>query len=165
VVYFKQQGVGHRQFGQERSTTKGENRSFLTPSVPSPRSVSVRAAPYPVMYSAVVQDHFHNARRVGPLVGATHTGTAGVPGEGPYLIVWLRVEAGVVREAAYRTFGCPAAIASASVLCELVVGEAVDVAARLSEADLVSALGGLPEGKEHCPPLAVGALRRAVAAS
>jgi nitrogen fixation protein NifU and related proteins len=115
------------------------------------------------MYSSVAQEHFHNPRRVGPLPGATHQGTAGVPGAGPYVVLWLRVgEDGaeaVVKAAAYRTFGCPAAIASASALCELAEGKGVADALSITEADLTEALGGLPEGKDHCPRLAVEALR------
>ncbi|MGC4044728.1 MAG: iron-sulfur cluster assembly scaffold protein [Armatimonas sp.] len=115
------------------------------------------------MYSAVVQEHFHQPRRVGPLAGATHTGTAGVVGEGPYLVLWLRVdESHRIQEAAYQTFGCPAAIASGSMLAELVEGKSVSEALLLSEESIVESLGGLPEGKDHCPRLAVHALKKAL---
>ena len=114
------------------------------------------------MYSAVASDHFHQPRRVGPLEGATHKGTAGTPGEGPYVVLWLRVEGEIIREAAYQTFGCPAAIASASVLAELIEGGNAKEALALDEAGLTVALGGLPEGKDHCPRLAIAALRSAL---
>ena len=119
---------------------------------------------YVAMYSAVAQEHFHNQRRVGPLEGATRKGTAGTPGEGPYVVLWLRIEDEVVQEAAYRTFGCPAAIAAASMVCEMAEGQTVGEARGLTEAAIVAALNGLPEGKEHCPPLAVAALRDALQA-
>jgi nitrogen fixation protein NifU and related proteins len=116
------------------------------------------------MYSAVVHEHFHHPRRVGPLEGATHTGTAGVPGEGPYLVLWLRIDEGTqtILEAAYRTFGCPAAIASGSILAELVESKSVEEALALTEEDVVRSLEGLPEGKDHCPRLAVRALQDAL---
>ena len=114
------------------------------------------------MYSAVVSDHFHHPRRVGPLVGGTHLGTAGVVGEGPYVVLWLRVVDSWVESAAYRTYGCPAAIACASVLCELVEGRSVDWVSGVEASALVCALDGLPWGKEHCPDLAIGALRVAL---
>jgi NifU-like protein involved in Fe-S cluster formation len=114
------------------------------------------------MYSAIVSEHFHQPRRVGPLEGATHVGTAGVVGEGPYLVLWLRVEGERVLEAAYQTFGCPAAIASGSIIAELVEGRSVLEALSVSEENIVKSLEGLPEGKEHCPRLAVQALQNAL---
>ena len=110
------------------------------------------------MYSVVASEHFHAPRRVGPLEGATHTGTAGTPGGGPYVVLWFVVSGERIDRAAYRTFGCPAAIASASMVAELVEGRLVEAALMLTESELIQALGGLPEGKEHCPKLAVQAL-------
>ena len=114
------------------------------------------------MYSQVASEHFHQLRRVGPLEGATHTGTAGTPGEGPYVVLWVRVEGEIICAAAYKTFGCPAAIASASVLAELVEGKRVAEALAIDEGALTQALGGLPEGKDHCPRLAIEALGQAL---
>nr|WP_309698013.1 iron-sulfur cluster assembly scaffold protein [Armatimonas sp.] len=110
------------------------------------------------MYSVVASEHFHAPRRVGPLEGATHTGTAGTPGGGPYVVLWFVVSGERIDRAAYKTFGCPAAIASASMVAELVEGRLVEAALMLTESELIQALGGLPEGKEHCPKLAVQAL-------
>jgi nitrogen fixation NifU-like protein len=114
------------------------------------------------VYSQAVQDHFHNPRNVGPLEGATHTGTAGTPGEGPYVVLWLLVENGRIVRAAYRTYGCPAAVACASVVAELAAGRSAAEGLALTEAEVTAALGGLPEGKAHCPELAVRALRAAL---
>lgn len=110
------------------------------------------------MYSKVASEHFHEPRRVGPLVGATHTGTAGTPGEGPYVVLWFVVERERISQAAYRTFGCPAAIASASMAAQLAEGRTICEALTITEMQIVSALEGLPEGKEHCPRLAAEAL-------
>lgn len=115
-----------------------------------------------MMYSSIVSEHFHHPRRVGPLEGATHQGTAGVPGEGPYVVLWFTVEGERIASAAYRSHGCPAAMASASMVAELVEGRTVDAAVTLTEAELTAALGGLPEGKDHCPRLAVQALMKAL---
>ena len=113
------------------------------------------------MYSTIAGENFHHPRRVGPLAGATHQGTAGVPGEGPYVVLWFQVEQEVIGKVAYKTFGCPAAIASASIMAELVEGKSIAQALMIRETDIVSALCGLPEGKEHCPKLAVRALKAA----
>lgn len=117
------------------------------------------------MYSPIVSDHFHSPRRVGPLVGATHRGTAGVPGEGPYVILWLKVERERIVAAAYQSHGCPAAMASASMAAQLIEGQRVDTAARVTPEQIVSELGGLPEGKEHCPRLAAQAIGAAIKTS
>jgi nitrogen fixation NifU-like protein len=76
--------------------------------------------------------------------------------------MYLTVEQETVLHAAYQTFGCPAAIAAASMAAELAEGKSLGEAASIREADIVEVLGGLPEGKEHCPRLAVQALRDAV---
>ena len=74
------------------------------------------------------------------------------------MVLWFVVSGERIDRAAYRTFGCPAAIASASMVAELVEGRLVEAALMLTESELIQALGGLPEGKEHCPKLAVQAL-------
>jgi nitrogen fixation protein NifU and related proteins len=112
------------------------------------------------MFSATVLDHFYNPRNVGPLEGATHEGTAGVPGDGPYLRLWFRFEGDTVRAAAYRTYGCPAAVASGSVLAELAPGRTLAQLRQITPADVMRLLGGLPEGKGHCAELVAEALRR-----
>jgi nitrogen fixation protein NifU and related proteins len=110
------------------------------------------------MYSLIASEHFNNPRRLGPLTEATHKGTAGIPGEGPYVVLWLELTGNIITGAAYKTYGCPAAIASASMLAQLVEGREVADALELDDASLTEALDGLPEGKEHCPRLAVEAL-------
>jgi nitrogen fixation NifU-like protein len=112
-------------------------------------------------YSSVVEDHFHRPRNVGPLEGLP-AGTAGTPGEGPYVLIWVECAGGRVARAAYRTYGCPAAVASASMAVEWAMGKGEDEVMRLTPALLTELLGGLPEGKEHCPDLAVRALRAAL---
>lgn len=114
------------------------------------------------MFSAIVLDHFHNPRHVGPLEAATHQGVAGSPGDGPYLILWFVVEEDVIQQAAYQTYGCPAAIASGSMTATLLVGRTVEQALNLTATDLMLLLGGLPEGKEHCAQLAITALTNAL---
>lgn len=114
------------------------------------------------MYSPLASEHFHQPRRVGPLEGATHTGTAGAPGDGPYVALWLRVEGETIVQAAYRTFGCPAAIASSSVMAELLEGKSLEAAHAMTLDDLNAAIGELPEGKDHCPRLAYRASRAAL---
>ncbi len=112
------------------------------------------------MWSAIVDHLVNHPRFAGPLAGATHEGIAGSPGEGPYLHLWLRVEDGRIESAAYQTYGCFAAIASGEMLCLILKGKTLSEAATLTPTDLTTALQGLPEGKEHCPQLAIKALQR-----
>jgi NifU-like protein involved in Fe-S cluster formation len=89
-------------------------------------------------------------------------GVSGVPGDGPYVEVWARLEDGVVREAAFRTPGCPSSTAAASVLCGLAEGREADRLAGLTAEDLLRVLGGLPEGKEGYANMSVEAMRMAI---
>ena len=113
------------------------------------------------MLTSSVSDHVVNRRNCGPLEGATHTGQGGMD-DGPYIRIHLKVEEGVIRQASYETYGCPAAIASGSALCELVTRRPVEKALLLEPRDIDVVLGGLPEGKGDRPQWAVDALRRAL---
>ena len=117
----------------------GLNRSGNTSRLYCSR---LHSTSFPV-YSEAVQSHFHHPRNVGPLEGATHQGTAGTPGNGPYVVIWLKVEAGRVRSGAFQTFGCPAAVAAASVAVEMVTGRSTERAARLTARGIVRRLGYL----------------------
>jgi nitrogen fixation protein NifU and related proteins len=115
------------------------------------------------MYSATVKNRVLNAPNAGPMDAATHRGVAGTPGEGPYVILWFRVENGRIQEGAFNCNGCPTTIACASVAAELCVGRTNAEALALTDASVVSELGGLPEGKEHCAGQALQAVHDAFA--
>lgn len=106
--------------------------------------------------------HAANPLTVGPLEGATHQGVAGVPGEGPYMILTLRIDGDTILEAAYQTYGCPAAMASGSITAQILKGRTVAQAFAVEPKDIHLLLGGLPEGKGHCADLAVEALNDAL---
>ena len=110
------------------------------------------------MLSPLAALHVQQPRNVGPLEGATHVGSCGTQGEGPYVTIWLLIEEGVIRRAAYATHGCPSSIASASMICQIATGRSVEAVSQLTPEDLVKILGGLPEGKEHFAQMAVQAL-------
>ena len=112
-------------------------------------------------HSDVVRDHGTNPRNVGEIPGAP-VGQAGTPGQGPFVCLWLRIEGGVVADARFKTYGCPSAIASGSVLTEMVKGRAICDCAAIDAGQLLDALGGLPLGKGPCADLAVAALHDAL---
>ncbi|MBI3522743.1 MAG: iron-sulfur cluster assembly scaffold protein [Chloroflexi bacterium] len=114
------------------------------------------------MYSDAAKEHFTNPRNVGTLSEPDGKGSDANPSCGDRTTITLRVSSGRVSEIAFRTFGCTAAIASASQVTELALGRPVDGAWALEPADVLNALGGLPPDKEACALMAVGALRAAL---
>ena len=113
-------------------------------------------------YSAAAIDHFTAPRNVGAVEAPDGKGSDANPSCGDRTTITLRVSDGRVAEARFRTFGCTAAIAAASVVTELATGRPVGEAAALEPADVLRALGGLPPRKEACALMAVGALRAAL---
>ncbi|MBI3273130.1 MAG: iron-sulfur cluster assembly scaffold protein [Planctomycetes bacterium] len=115
-------------------------------------------------YGPIVMEHFTNPRNVGDLKDANAVGMVrnGVCGDVAKL--FLRIEAGRILEAKFRTFGCGASIAASSVLTELVRGRSLEEAGALTQEDVARALGGLAEPKIHCAVLAEDALRAALEA-
>jgi NifU-like protein involved in Fe-S cluster formation len=105
-------------------------------------------------YSPKVMDHFLNPRNTGELPGATAVATVKNDACGDSVKLSISVIDGRIVAARTRTFGCAAAIASASALTELLIGRTLDQARSLRNTDVVAFLGGLPEGKEKCSVVA-----------
>lgn len=114
------------------------------------------------MYSAAILEHFRKPRNVGTLPGADAVGQAGTPGQGPFLVIHLRLEGERIAEARFRTYGCPVAIACGSLITEWVRGKTAAEAGEMDAEALAARLGEVPLGKEHLPELAVAALRSAL---
>ncbi len=113
-------------------------------------------------YTDVALDHLTRPRNAGTLAQPCGTGSDANPSCGDRTTITVRVTGGRVTDIRFRTFGCTAAIAAASVVTELASGKAADDAARLEPADILNALGGLPVRKEACALMAIGALRAAL---
>lgn len=113
-------------------------------------------------YTPAAIDHFTAPRNVGTLERPDGAGADANPSCGDRTTITVRLAGDRVAEARFRTFGCTAAIAAASVLTELVTGAPVVAAERLEPGDLLRALGGLPARKEACAVMAIGALRAAL---
>lgn len=114
------------------------------------------------MSAETVVQLFNDPRTQGALPEPDAIGQEGVPGEGPFMTMYLKLDGDQVREARFETYGCPYAVACGAWVTRWVVGRTAEKARLLEASDLSAILGGLPLGKEHCAGLAVGALRRAL---
>ncbi len=113
-------------------------------------------------YSAKVMDHFMNPRNVGEIENADGVGEVGNPACGDMMRLYLKVEDGRVVDAKFRTFGCGAAIASSSMLTELIKGKTLEEARAITNTHVADALDGLPPVKIHCSLMAEEAVKSAL---
>jgi len=117
-------------------------------------------------YSDKVLDHYENPRNVGvldkddPNVG---TGMVGAPACGDVMRLQIKVsEDGIVEDAKFKTYGCGSAIASSSLVTEMVKGKTLDEVADIKNAHIAEELA-LPPVKIHCSVLAEDAIAAAIA--
>lgn len=113
-------------------------------------------------YSEKVMDHFRNPRNVGDMPDADGIGHVGNPVCGDIMELYIKVRDDIIVDAKFKTFGCGAAIATSSMVTELVKGKTVDEALKISNRAVAEALGGLPKIKMHCSLLAEQALKSAL---
>jgi nitrogen fixation NifU-like protein len=115
------------------------------------------------MYSVAVLDHFQNPRNAGTLDAATATVSVENPVCGDILELSVRVEAGRIAEARFRTRGCVTALACSSLLTELLRGKTPAAARAISSEQISEALGGLPPATLHGAQLARDAVQALLA--
>ncbi len=113
-------------------------------------------------YSAKVMDHFQNPRNVGEIADVDGVGIVGNLACGDIMKVFIKVEGRRIVDAKFKTFGCGAAIATSSMVTEMVKGRTIEEAFEITRRDVAEALDGLPPAKMHCSNLAADALKTAV---
>jgi nitrogen fixation NifU-like protein len=113
-------------------------------------------------YSPIVMDHFKHPRNMGEMEDPDGMGEAQNPVCGDTMRLFIKVESDRIVDVKFLTFGCSAAIASSSLTTEMMKGKTIDEALRISDEDIVNALGGLPPSKIHCSILAEMTIRAAV---
>lgn len=113
-------------------------------------------------YSEKVMDHYRNPRNVGSIDNADAVGVAGSLTCGDQLKIYLKIENNIVTDAKFQTFGCGSAVASSSILTEMIIGKTVDEVRKITNKDIADELGGLPPEKMHCSVMGYEALEDAL---
>ena len=115
------------------------------------------------MYTDLVMDHFSNPRNVGEIEDADGVGQIGNPVCGDVMRISIAVDdKDHIADVKFKTFGCGAAVATSSMVTEMVMGKSLKEAADISNKAVAEALGGLPANKMHCSNLAADALHLAI---
>ncbi len=115
-----------------------------------------------MIYSEKVMEHFMNPRNVGEIEDADGVGQVGNPVCGDIMAIYIKVKDDVITDIKFKTFGCGAAIATSSMITELVKGKTIEEALAITNKDVAGELEGLPPLKMHCSLLAEEGLKAAI---
>lgn len=124
----------------------------------------VHRSQHNMAYSDKVLDHYENPRNVGSFpkdaldIG---TGMVGAPACGDVMKLQIKVEDGIIIDAKFKTYGCGSAIASSSLVTELLKGKTLDEAQTIKNSHIAEELA-LPPVKIHCSVLAEDAIKAAI---
>ena len=114
-------------------------------------------------YSEKVMEHFAHPHNVGVLEDANGVGEVGNAKCGDIMKMYLKIENGIIEDVKFQTFGCASAIATSSIATDMIKGQPLDEALKLTNQAVVEALDGLPAVKVHCSVLAEQAIKAAIA--
>lgn len=113
-------------------------------------------------YSEKVMEHYRNPRNVGKIDDADAVGLAGSLACGDQLKIYLKIKDGIVTDAKFQTFGCGSAVASSSILTEMIIGKPIEEVRKITNKDIADQLEGLPPEKMHCSVMGYEALEDAL---
>ena len=114
-------------------------------------------------YNETILDHFKNPCNVGEIEDPDGIALVGDPNCGDHIRLYLTIEGDKIADIRYKVFGCAAAIATTSILSELVINKDLDDALAITDDDVIEAAGGIPARKAHCSLLGVVGLHTALA--
>ncbi len=112
-----------------------------------------------LFYNDLVIDHFTNPRNVGELEIPDGKVIVGDPSCGDQMMVSVRIIDNRIADIKFKSYGCPGAIATSSMMTELAKGKTIEEALTLTDDDVIIALGGIPEQKKHCSLMGVTGLQ------
>ena len=115
-----------------------------------------------VKFTEKTIDYAKNPRNQGDMENPTAIGEVSNPDCGDYTIIYLKVEDNIIKDVTFETFGCAAAVASSSMLTEMIKGKTIEEAYAMTEEAVAEELGGLPDKKMHCSVIGVEAMRKAI---
>lgn len=113
-------------------------------------------------YTDTVLEHFMNPRNIGTIADPDGVGRIGDAECGDVVEVWIKVKNDRLADVKCRVYGCPAAVASCSMMTELAAGQTLEQARQLNDEQVAEALGGLPPQKMHCSNMAATVLHKAI---
>ena len=113
-------------------------------------------------YSEKVMEHFTNPHNVGKLDDAAGVGEVGNAKCGDIMKMYLKIENDIITDVKFNTYGCASAIATSSIATDMIKGQPLREALKLTNKAVVEALDGLPAVKIHCSVLAEQAIKAAV---
>ena len=114
-------------------------------------------------YSKKVMEHFESPHNVGVIEDANGIGEIGNAKCGDIMKMYLKIENDIIVDVKFKTYGCASAIATSSIATDMIKGQPVKEALKLTNKAVVEALDGLPAVKIHCSVLAEQAIKAAIA--
>lgn len=113
-------------------------------------------------YSKKVMEHFATPHNVGVIEDANGVGEIGNAKCGDIMKMYLKIENDIIVDVKFKTYGCASAIATSSIATDLIKGQPISEALKLTNKAVVEALDGLPSVKIHCSVLAEQAIKAAL---
>ena len=148
-------------YNESRGETEMTEESSRDVPEKLPEPDSLPAGPI-LFYNETVIEHFMHPRNVGELENPDGEAVVGDPMCGDQMKVSIRVDNGIISDIKFKSFGCPGAISTSSMVTELAKGKSTVEALMITDDDVVLSLGGIPEQKKHCSLLGVQAVQQAI---